>query len=100
MSQKPLIAEQVDADDYFEAIELYYDRGWTDGLPVVPPTEKRVRAFLDAAGLEPDQALGEIPERDRIITAERLAINTVMAGCRPEYMPVLVAAVEAITDPA
>jgi hypothetical protein len=100
MSDRPLTATQVDVDDVFEAIEVYYDRGWTDGLPVVPATEKRVRQFLDVAGLEPDQPLGEIPERDRIITAQHLAINAVMAGCRPEYMPVLVAAVEAITDPA
>jgi hypothetical protein len=100
MFEKPLSAEQVDAEDVYQAIELYYERGWTDGLPVVPPTEKRVRAFLDAVGLEPDHVVGEIPERDRIITAELLAINAVMAGCLPEYMPVLVAAVEAITDPA
>lgn len=100
MSEMPLAAGQVETDDYFEAVELYYTRGWTDGLPVVPATEKRVRAFLDHAGLTPAQVLGEIPERDRVITAEHLAINAAMAGCRPEYMPVLVAAVEAITDPA
>jgi hypothetical protein len=99
MPLKPLSAEQIDTDDVYQAIELYYERGWTDGLPVVPPTEKRVRAFVDAAALEPDRVLGEIPERDRVITAELLAINAVMAGCLPEYMPVLVAAVEAITDP-
>lgn len=100
MPQKPLSAEQLDAEDVYEAIELYYERGWTDGLPVVPPTETRVRLFLDAAGLEADQVLGEIPERDRVITAELLAINAAMAGCLPAYMPVLVAATEAITDPA
>lgn len=100
MTQKPLGAEQIEVEDLFAAVELYYQRGWSDGLPVLPPTEKRVRAFLDAAGLEPAGVLGEIPERDRIITAEHLAINAAMAGCRPEYMPVLVAAVEAITDPA
>jgi hypothetical protein len=100
MPHKPLSARQLDAEDVYEAIELYFERGWTDGLPVIPPTEKRVAAFLDAAGLEPDQVLGEIPERDRIISAELLAINAAMAGCRPEYMSVLVAAVEAITDPA
>ena len=100
MPTKPLSAEALDAEDFFQAVELYYDRGWTDGLPVMPPTEKRVRAFLDAAALEPDQVLGEIPERDRVLTAELLAINAVMAGCLPGYMPVLVAAVEAITDPA
>jgi hypothetical protein len=99
MSQKPLSAEQLDTGDVYQAIELYYERGWTDGLPVVPPTEKHVRACLDAAALEPDRVLGEIPERDRIITAELLAINAVMAGCLPAYMPVLVSAVEAITDP-
>jgi hypothetical protein len=81
-------------------IESYFERGWTDGLPIVPPTEKRVRALLDAGGLAPDQMLGEIPERDRIITALHLAINAAMAGCLPAYMPVLVAAVHAITDPA
>ena len=69
MSDTPLAAEQIDVEDVFEAIELYYERGWTDGLPVVPPTEKRVRALLDAAGLVPERVLGEIPERDRVITA-------------------------------
>src|SRR3990172_1846025 len=100
MREAPLSAEQIDVEDVYQAIELYYERGWTDGLPVVPPTEKRVRAFLDAAGFAPDDVLGEIPERDRVLKAELLAINAVMAGCRPEYMPVLVAATEAITDPA
>lgn len=100
MAEQPLTAEQLDADDFFHAVELYYERGWTDGLPVLPPTEKRVRALLDAAGLDPEHVLGEIPERDRVITAQHLAINAAMAGCLPGYMPVLVAAVEAITDPA
>ena len=100
MSDERLAAEQLEVRDFFDAIELYYERGWTDGLPVVPPTEQRVRALLDAAGLASDQVLGEVPERDRVITAEHLAINAAMAGCLPAYMPVLVAAVEAITDPA
>ncbi len=81
-----------------DAIEFCYEKGWTDGLPVVPPTEKRVREFLEYAQLEPNEVLGEIPERDRAITAEKLAINAVMAGCKKEYMPVLVAAVAALTD--
>src|SRR3990170_4412897 len=67
MSDTPLAAEQIDTEDVFEAIELYYERGWTDGLPVVPPTEKRVRALLDAAGLVPDRVLREIPQRGRVI---------------------------------
>ena len=80
MPGKPLSAEQLDAEDVYQAIELYYERGWTDGLPVVPPTEKRVRDFLNAVTLEPDHVLGEIPERDRIITAELLAIDACHGG--------------------
>lgn len=70
MTEPPLAAAQIDVGDVYQAIELYYERGWTDGLPVVPPTEGRVRAFLAAAALEPGGVLGEIPERDRILTAE------------------------------
>jgi hypothetical protein len=100
MGMNVLTSERLTADDALRAIEVFYERGWTDGLPVVPPTEERVSAFLEAAGLSPGDVLGEIPERDRVLTAELLAINAVMAGCRPEYMPILVAAVEALTDPA
>src|SRR3989304_517868 len=93
MREAPLTAEQIDVENVYQAIELYQERGWTDGLPVVPPTEKRVRALLDAAGLAPAPVLGEIPQRARAITAGR-------AGSLPAYRPVLAAAVEAITDPA
>jgi len=83
-----------------EAVEFYYDRGWTDGLPVVPPTEKKVRAMLAGAGLEPGAQIAFIETRQAAITAEKTAINAVLAGCRPEYMPVIVAALEALADPA
>ena len=86
-------------DDPGAAIEYCYEQGWTDGLPVVPPTEERVRAFLDAMGLAPDAVVGEIPARARTIRAEKVAINAVMAGCLPEYAPVVVAAVEALCAP-
>jgi len=86
--------------DALEAIEEYFRRGWTDGLPVVPPTEPSIRAMLEAAGLAPDAVIGEVPARRRRLTAEKVAINAVMAGCLPGYMPVLVAAVEALCDPA
>jgi hypothetical protein len=66
---------------------------------VVPATEQRVEQFLAAVNLPPDARIAEIAERARIITAEKLAINAIMAGCLPEYMPVLVAAVEALADP-
>lgn len=75
--------------------EAYHDRGWTDGLPIVAPTPERVEAFLAVAGLAPDVLLGEVPTREVRVTAEHAAINAVMAGCRPDYFPVVVAAVRA-----
>ena len=86
--------------DWTEAIDLYFTRGWTDGLPVVPATEEAVARFLDAAGLAPGDVVLREPVRRRTITAEKLAINAVLAGCRPDYMPVLVTALEAMADPA
>src|SRR5216684_2447689 len=83
-----------------QAIEAYFERGWTDGLPVVPATEEAVRPFLDAVGLGPDDIVLTEPVRKRVITAEKLAINAVLAGCRPEYMPVLLAILDAMADPA
>lgn len=80
---------------YDELLEDYFERGWTDGLPVVPPTPEKVERFLAAAGLPADEVLGEVPTREVIVTAEQTAINAVMAGCKPEYMPVVVAAVRA-----
>jgi hypothetical protein len=80
---------------YDELMEDYFERGWTDGLPVVPPTPEKVERFLAAAGLAPEEVLGEVPTREVVVTAEQTAINAVMAGCRPEYMPVVVAAVRA-----
>jgi len=82
-----------------EACNVFWERGWTDGLPIIAPTEDKVTAFLDNANLEPDQVIGEAPERNRVFTAEKVAINAVMAGCLPEYMPVIVAVVQAMTAP-
>ena len=90
---------RIDLDDLAAAIEVYYAKGWTDGLPVVPPTEKSVRAMLDAAGLEPGREIVFIPDRQVSVVAQKVAINAVMAGCRPEVMPVIVAALEALGDP-
>ena len=94
-----LTSKRITARDEAEAVELAFTRGWSDGLPVVPPTEARVRAMLEAAKLEPDRQVAFITHRAVYITAEKVAINAVMAGCRPEYMPVVVAAVEGIGDP-
>jgi hypothetical protein len=82
-----------------DAIEFCFRQGWTDGLPVVPPTTDRVRRMLDAARLDPRQQIAFIEHRAVSITAEKVAVNAVMAGCLPEYMPVVIAAVEAIGDP-
>jgi len=82
-----------------EAIEALYTRGVTDGLPVVPPTLARVQAAVRASGRDGGDLIGQVAPRLGRATVEKIAINAVMAGCRPEYMPVVVAAVEAICDP-
>ena len=82
-----------------DAIEYCYERGWTDGLPVIPPTEEKVLRFLDFAGRQPYSVIGVEPIRGRVINAEKVAISAVMAGCRPEYMPVIFAAVECMVQP-
>jgi hypothetical protein len=93
-------AASFEAEDAYEALnELYHARGWTDGLPIVPPTEAAVAAMLGATARAPDEVLGVLPPRQGEATVERIAINAVMAGCRPEYLPVLLAAVEAVADP-
>jgi hypothetical protein len=78
---------------------LYQERGWTDGLPIVPPTEARVRACLAYTDRDPRDLIGILPPRQGEATVEKIAVNAVMAGCKPAYMPVVVAAVEGIADP-
>jgi hypothetical protein len=90
-----LRAARHDYPDHPALVEDYFERGWTDGLPIVPPTPESVERFLDFAGLAPDLVLGAVPTRDVVVTAEHAAINAVMAGCRPEYFPTVVAAVRA-----
>lgn len=86
-------------EDPAEALEACFELGWTDGLPVVPATAELVDAMLAAAGLAPDEVLGEVPTRNVSVPAEKVAINAVMAGCRPEYFPVAAAAVRAFLQP-
>ena len=86
--------------DEADAIEFAYEQGWTDGLPVVPPTPDRVQAMLDAAGLDAADVLGSVPARRKVLSAGVAATNAVMAGCRPEYFQVVVTALEAVLDPA
>jgi hypothetical protein len=92
-------SKAYEVEDAFAANELYQDNGWTDGLPIVPPTDKLVRGFLDTGGLAGDEVVATEPVRRRRITAEKVAIAAVMAGCRPEYMPVVLAVVRAMCAP-
>jgi hypothetical protein len=87
------------ADDPAELIEAYFERGWTDGLPVVPPTETSIAAMLAAARLRGHEVFGEIPGRNTVVVADKVAVNAVMAGCRPEYFPVVAAAVKGLCHP-
>lgn len=77
----------------------FYERGWTDGLPVIPPTISAVERFVRYANRAPHDVIGVLPPENRKATAWNVAVNAVMAGCRPEHIPVLIAAVEAIADP-
>jgi hypothetical protein len=72
-----------------------WDRGWTDGLPVVPPTELRVLRMLAGTSRAPDDIVAAIPPNLVECTVEKVAVNAVLAGCKPEYLPVVLAAVEA-----
>ncbi len=98
MSAQTLTSDRVEVDlDLSQAIEACYERGWTDGLPVVPASEARVLEFLEVSGDQPADVIGVVETRGRVITAEKIAINAVMAGCLPEYMPVVKAIVQAMT---
>lgn len=82
-----------------EVQALFYQNLWTDGLPVIPPTLPRVERFLELTDRSPDDVVGRLLPENRAATVWSIAVNGVMAGCRAEYMPLLVALVEAIADP-
>src|SRR5580692_3320217 len=94
-----LASRSYEAPDIHAAQELYHANGWTDGLPIVPPTADAVRDCLEWAMLPPDQLLGIEPVRGVPITAEKLAINAVMAGCLPMHFPAVVTAFSAMLQP-
>jgi hypothetical protein len=101
MSADPFAGTLVELrDQSLEAIEQYfYERKWTDGLPIVPPTPDRVAAMLRYAELPAEQVLGNMAPKWRVTTVHHVAVNAVMAGCRPEYFPVVLAGVQAILVP-
>ncbi len=91
-----LISKRYAVDDVQTAQEFFHSRGWTDGLPIVPPTSAATEACLDWVGMQPEQLIGIEPVRARALTAEKLAVNAVMAGCLPMHFPVVIAAVTAM----
>ena len=99
MAESPHV---VETDSAFDRVnDYFYERGWTDGLPIVPPTEERVQAML--AGMpwrKSDEVIGVVPPRMGAASMRQIAVNAVMAGCRPEYLPVVVAALQAVCEPA
>ena len=84
--------ELAEAEDIMEAC---YDRGWSDGLPVVPPTPLRVMRMLNGCDRDAAEIIGKVPPDNVPCSIEKIAINAVMAGCKPEYFPVVIASVEA-----
>src|SRR4051794_25428556 len=94
------MSEMVTLEEH-DVQEEFFARGWTDGLPVVPPTAERVDAMLELVGAtDPEVLIGYVAARGRGVSLEKAATNAVMAGCKPEYFPVVVAALEAMFDPA
>jgi hypothetical protein len=94
-----LVSRKIEFADTEDPVELAYARGWTDGLPVTPPTDERVIAMLKGTTRKPNELVGRIPPFLADCTVEKVAINAVMAGCKPEYLPVLLAALEAALEP-
>jgi hypothetical protein len=96
MNPMQLGSKTYDVNDVWAVQELYHSNGWTDGLPIVPPTRESVTACLDWAMTAPEQLVGIEPVRGVAITAEKLAINAVMAGCLPMHFPVVLTAFTAM----
>jgi hypothetical protein len=102
---EPVITEPNPRDTVFkgnliEVNDHFYGKLWTDGLPIIPPTLKEVEKFLSFTDRKPEEVIAVLLHENREATIWNIAVNGVMAGCRPEYMPILIAIVEAISDPA
>ena len=101
--REPLVPVTVTAATYELAVQkfnqVFLDNQWGDGLPLVPPTAEAVQAMLKATSRSPGEVIGTVAPKNGIATIEKIAINSVMAGAKPEYLPVIIAAMEGITDP-
>ena len=93
---EPVEGRGYDVDEDIDAIEFYFERGVTDGLPVVPPNETRVARMLAVTARPADEVIALVPPNYGAATLEKIAINAVMAGCKPDYLPVVVAGVQAM----
>ena len=89
---------QLEIDATEDLIEVCYENGWTDGLPVVPPTPERVERMLSGTDRDPDELIAAVPPKWGRATVEKVAINAVMAGCKPAYLPLILTAVKAMTS--
>jgi hypothetical protein len=96
---EPKARDIVFAGSFEDVNDFYYDHEWSDGLPIVPPTIEKVERFLRFTDRKPAEVLGVLLCDRREATIWNIAVNGVMAGCRPEYMPILIAIVEALADP-
>lgn len=99
MTAPPTTQAPGEPGDSTDLVEWYFERGAMDGLPVVPPTPEKIGAMVAALGGHPEHCDGRVPPRWGNLTREVLAVNLVMAGCRPEYAPVVQTALVAMCDP-
>lgn len=99
MTKRTLLAECLSVEGGLEEVNAFFQkRGWSDGLPLIPPTPQRVQRFLKAVNRDPQEVIGLVPPHWGKATVEKIAINAVMAGCAPEYMPLLIAIVDVICE--
>ncbi len=92
-------AQPFEVDDLSTISDLFYKKGWTTGLPILPPTEEAVQEMMKGTDLPADHVVAELPPMMGKATVEKIAVNAIMAGCKPTYMPVLIAAVKGSVDP-
>ena len=94
-----VVSPVAEVSDFWEWYELALKNGWTDGLMVAPPTERQVGRILEYLGRDPQEAVGVVGPKDGLATIEQIAVNCAMAGCEPEHVPVVIAALEAMLEP-
>jgi len=97
--EQPDIKKVVFSGTLDDVQDYFYQKMWTDGLPIIPPTKQRVEAFLSFTDRLPEEVIAVLPQEGREASIESIAVTGVMSGCKPEYMPILIAIIEAMSDP-